>query len=159
YLPTNIVQTNLTLIAPRTLELLKRFTHVSFSLDLFGGLRITSSGKDIQSTILKNLSLVVNSGIRCGAIVVLTKYNLPRIDEIFNFFNHARLSFRVLPFYRSANSQQIDEYALAHQEIVSAYSRLIDLWFSKGSGITIKPIDDYIAAVAAKRCLGQNELM
>lgn len=148
YLPPNVVQTNLTRLSSSTLALLRRFSHISISLDLFGGLRRDARDADSQQLVLENMSALANAGIGFGAITVLTSANLPYITKIFEFFNSAGIGFRVLPFYRSASKEQIEEYALSHEQIVSAFTALVDLWLMFSNGISIQPIDEYIRAAA-----------
>jgi uncharacterized protein len=142
--PMNVVQTNLTMLGSRQLDLLRMFDHVSISLDLFGGLRVNKSGNDSQDTVLRNMAELTREGIDFGAITVLSKHNVDCVDEIFNFFNKSNISFRALPYYRSASDNQTSAHALTSDEILRFYERLMDLWFSHGNGISVLPIEDCV---------------
>lgn len=146
YRPNNLIQTNLTIINENTIKLLKKFDYVSVSLDVAGGLRVSTHDRDIQSLVMNNLAILKNNDIAFGAISVLNAKNHKHIETIFNFFNNARISFRILPFYRSATQDQINEYALSDNQVLTAYEKLLDLWFTQNKGILIKPIDDIIKA-------------
>jgi uncharacterized protein len=145
-IPKNVVQTNLTLLDDTRLSLLKLFDHVSVSLDVAGGLRTNLAGRDSQAEVLKNLAIIEKHGIKFGAIAVLNQHNLNELDKVFTFFNQARIHFRVLPYYRQHNSAQAAEHSISACDLTKAYRRLVDLWFTEGSGIIIKPIDEFIQA-------------
>lgn len=142
----NVIQTNLVPLTNSRIALLKRFDHVSISIDVFGELRVDKRGKNIQSVVLDNMDALKNAEIKFGAIATLTKKNLDFVDSIFDFFNESGISFRLLPFYRSAAPSQQDLYAISQEEVATAMLRLVDLWFSKGNGIHILPVDEYLAA-------------
>lgn len=157
--PQNVIQTNLTILGPNELKLLKNFTQISISLDLFGGLRVAQNGRDVQSVILKNLAVLSNSGLSVGAISVLTQNNINKVENIFDFFNRTGISFRLLPFYRSANSQQVDEYSISYKELRDAYLLVLDKWFTHGNGISVKPIDDCVKAAISDLWGGDQSKM
>lgn len=144
YTPKNVIQTNLTILDQARIRLLKRFDHVSISLDVAGGLRQSQGGKDIQPVILRNMAQLDNEGIAFGAIAVLTRCNADAIDHIFDFFNTARVSFRLLPFYRSASGEQSSAFSLSIEEVAELMTRVVDLWFTRNAGIEVSPVDDYL---------------
>ena len=142
--PLNVIQTNLTAVSAKTIELLKRFDHVSISLDVIGGDRVTTAGKDSQQRVLRNMATVREEGISFGAISVLTRKNYCGVDQIFDFFNETGISFRLLPYYRSSSASQRDQFSLTPDQVAGAVRRLIDRWFTSNRGITVAPVDQYV---------------
>jgi uncharacterized protein len=143
---TNSVQTNLVALSDDILELLREFfTHVGVSVDLFGGQRVNVAGHQVQEQVLRNMQKLVDEGVRFGCITVLSRSTLPHIDAIFEFFEALGISFRLLPIYRTGYPGQQDEHALSNEEIVSAFKRMVDLWFAADSTILVRPVHDYIA--------------
>jgi uncharacterized protein len=142
----NIVQTNLARLDDAILAKINLFSHVSVSLDPLSSLRRFSNGRESNDAVLSNMQKLTDLGTTFGVVSVLTRENLDCIDLLFEFFNHASLDFRLLPFYRSHDDKQVDRFAIEPSEVAVAMCRLIDLWFESGSGIRVHPIMDYIEA-------------
>ena len=51
---------------------------------------------------------------------------------------------RFLPFYRSANDQQIESHSLSSNEIVAALKLIFDKWLASPRSTLVDPVDDYI---------------
>jgi uncharacterized protein len=123
----NIVQTNLTVLNPERIHLLKEgFDSVGVSLDLFGGLRQNQSGRDSQPVVLKNLDILKQENIPYGCITVLTKLNLPHIEKIYKFYEKMNIPFRILPLFKGAFDGQHDAFEITAQEVLNAFSTLVD---------------------------------
>jgi sulfatase maturation enzyme AslB (radical SAM superfamily) len=59
----NSLQTNLTRLDARTIEMLERLKiGLGVSLDVFGGERVMVSGRDSQDRVLRNLQVLLDSG-------------------------------------------------------------------------------------------------
>jgi uncharacterized protein len=148
----NSVQTNLTVLTDRHIEYLqqRRFFHrIGVSTDIFGDQRVDIRGRDTTPTVLANMRRLIDSEIPFGAIVVLARNTLPRVREIFRFFDNISNHVRFLPFFLSANdasvaAQQISNHGLTGSEITNAFETLIDEWFVSRSGIAWSPLDEYL---------------
>jgi len=96
------------------------------------------------------MQLLRDNGVRFGCISVLHKGNSKEIEGAFDFFNEARINFRLLPFYRTSSASQLSRNGNTEKEVVSAMKNLFDLWLSKNKGISIQPLDLYMEIAIAK---------
>ena len=77
----NSVQTNLTVLDDERIRLLRDgFHQVGVSMDLYGGLRVNTQGRDLQDRILSNMDRLRDAGVWFGRITVLHRGNVDRID-------------------------------------------------------------------------------
>ena len=149
---TNVVQTNLTVLRDDVIRLLKEgFDGVGVSVDLFGGLRVNAAGKDSVKKVLLNMDRLRQADIDFGCITVLTKQNLPFLAAIFDFFQRARISFRLLPVHRGATDSQNSGIALTQEEVLAALEQLFDLWLESSSPIIVEPLFTYVENFLAAR--------
>jgi uncharacterized protein len=140
----NFVQTNLYSLNKELLVLLKYgFDEIGVSLDLYGGLRRTLSGRDSQSKVLANMDRLKEADIPFGCITVLSKRNIDRASQIFRFFERAGISFRVLPIFRGADDQQNEPYALSPEEVLACFRDLFELWIQSPQPIVLEPLFTY----------------
>jgi uncharacterized protein len=139
------VQTNLTVLDDARMELLRSgFDSVGVSVDLFGGLRVNQAGRDSQDRVLANLERLRSAGVPHGCITVLAAANVRRVDEIFAHYARTGTSFRVLPLFDGAFADQHEAYDIGTDEIVTALTRLFDLWLADPARITIEPLTEYL---------------
>jgi uncharacterized protein len=140
----NSVQTNLTVLDERRIELLQRGFHsFGVSVDLVGGLRVNIAGRDQQKRVLQNMETLRRRGLNFGGITVLSKRNLPHIEQIFRFYERAGMGFRILPLFPGAFNDQHAGYDITTDEIVSACTTLLDLWFQSATPPDILPLSGY----------------
>ena len=103
----NWVQTNLTLLDDKRIDLLKNgFDGMGISIDLFGDLRLNLAGKPSQPKVLENMARLQAAGVPHGCITVLTRRNLPHLEQIFRFYERLDSSFRILPLFHGAYEEQ-----------------------------------------------------
>lgn len=145
----NVVQTNLMLLGEQRIELLRNeFDAVGVSIDIFGGLRVNIAGVDSQAHVLQNMDRLRMLNIPFGAIVVLTKANMHRIREIYQFFATAGIPFRVLPLFKTAFDGQHSDYDITSVEILHAFRSMVDLWLEDDeASAEVEPIKNQIHIV------------
>lgn len=141
---TNVVQTNLTVLNPERIRLLRRFDGVGVSLDLFRGLRVNSKGIDSQDRVLANIDRLQAEKISIGCITVLTKLNLPYLKEIYTFYKTLNLPFRLLPLFKGAFDGQHQGFEITASDTLEAFSTLVDFWLEDEQLVNIMPITNYI---------------
>jgi uncharacterized protein len=147
---TNVVQTNLLVLNERLIKLLfEGFDGVGVSIDLFGGLRVRSSGVDSQETVLKNMDQLRRSGIDFGCITVLTKQNIDHSSRIFRFFEKAGISFRLLPVFRGATDTQNEAYQLSDKDVLGSLKEFFELWVNCTRPIIVEPLFTYTEHILA----------
>ncbi|MBZ8179661.1 radical SAM protein [Oscillatoria salina] len=145
----NSIQTNLTLLDNKRIDLLKNgFDQIGVSLDLFGSLRVDRAGNNSQPKVLKNIDRLRAENIHFGCITVLTKRNLAYIREIYQFYKQMNLSFRVLPLFQGAFAEQHEGFEITPQETLNAYCQLVDLWLEDEGYISIMPLLEYFRQIS-----------
>lgn len=145
---TNAVQTNLTVLNPERIRLLRDgFDEVGISIDLFGGLRVNRSGVDSQANVLANMDRLRDENIPFGCITVLTKLNLPYLREIYKFYRTMNLSFRILPLFKGAFDGQHKGFEITALDTLEAYRTLVDLWLEDEQIVMVLPIVEYIEQI------------
>jgi len=149
----NLVQTNLTVLTDRHLEFLqqKRFFSewIGVSFDVYGDQRVDVLGRLRTETVLANIQRLRDAGVAFGAITVLARNTLPHIAAIYRFFDSLGISFRILPFYKSAFESQVQAHALDYAEIVDALTAVFDAWLASPTATRVFPVDDYLAYALA----------
>jgi uncharacterized protein len=142
----NVVQTNLTVLTGRHIEFLKSgfFEDIGVSFDVYGGQRVDTKGQLRTDVILANLQKLIDHQISFGAIAVLARYTLPKIKEIYRFFDGLHVTHRMNAYYRSADNEQAAQHGLNYDELVSAYKAVFHEWLASESATTVEPIDDYV---------------
>lgn len=155
----NLLQTNLTVLTDRHIEFLQAqrfFTQpIGVSFDVYGDQRVDTRGRLKTETVLANLQRLRDTNIRFGAIVVLARNTLPRIQEIYRFYDSLGIPMRLLPFYKIANDSQIDAHALHFDEVTGAFKRIFDEWLSSENATSVAPLSDYLKYALAAIAGGQ----
>ena len=145
---TNGVQTNLTLLDRERLRLLQEgFDSVGVSIDLFGGLRVYQTGIESQDRVLENMDRLKQAGIKFGCITVLTKKNIDRVSDIYNFYSSLGLCARLLPLFKGAFDNQHIGFEIDGYDTLEAYKQLVDLWLNDEKFVFITPIWEAIQQV------------
>lgn len=124
-------QTNATLLKPNTYELIKKYFngYVGVSLDLFSGYRVFPSGKNSTEIAIKNIDDALASGIRCGAINLLTKDNINHIDEIYDFYKARNMNVRLARVFPICESDTLTSpMYVSDEEYSKAMIRYFDRW-------------------------------
>ena len=148
----NSLQTNLTRLDDGTVELLDRLRiGLGVSLDVFGGQRVSYSGRDSQDRVLANLQKLLESGVASrlgiGIISVLHRRNVDQVVSVYEFCAALGLSYRVLPVFSLAEPPiRMVDLTLEHGEVVTAFQRLGEHWLSEGLAIDVFPLCNYLDA-------------
>jgi uncharacterized protein len=144
----NLLQTNLTVLTERHIEFLKAkrfFNHaVGVSFDVYGDQRVDTRGRLKTQTVLANLQRLRDAGVKFGAIAVLARNTLPKIREIYRFYDSLRIPLRILPFYKSATDSQVEQHSLTFDEISGALKQVFDDWLLSEDATNVTPVADYL---------------
>ncbi|MGX1348232.1 uncharacterized protein AB7M49_001808 [Bradyrhizobium elkanii] len=148
----NAVQTNLTVLTERHIDYLEQrrfFSRIGVSTDVFGDQRVDIRGRDTTHLVHANMQRLIDRNIPFGAIVVLAQNTLPRVREIFRYFDQLNNHVRFLPFFLTAEdeivaSQQIQNHGLTGSEVANAFKELFDEWLSSTNGIAWSPLEEYL---------------
>ena len=124
-------QTNATLLKPDTYGLIKKYFDgfVGVSIDLFSKYRTFPSGKDSTQIAINNIDNALASGIRCGAINLITKDNLSRIDDIYDFYKKRKMNVRLSRVFPINHSDTLSSpMYVSDEEYAEAMIRFFDRW-------------------------------
>ena len=124
-------QTNATLLTPKTYDLVKHYFDgfVGVSIDLFSSYRKFPSGKDSQEIAIHNIDAALSEGIRCGAINLLTKDNVERIDDIYDFYKVRGMNVRLARVFPISDTEDTaSSMYLTDEEYANAMIRFFDRW-------------------------------
>jgi uncharacterized protein len=143
----NSVQTNLTILTDRHIACLKEgriFRGVGVSFDVLGDLRVDTKGKVRTETVLENMQKLIDAEIKFGAIAVLARGTVLQARNIYGFYDGLGIESRFLPYYMSANGEQVSDHALGYDEITHALKAVFDSWMASNRATPVDPIGEYI---------------
>ena len=144
---SNTVQTNLTVLTEDMLSFLqeaKFFSGLGVSFDPYGSQRVDTRGRSRAETVTKNMQTLIDRRIPFGAITVVARDTLHSVIETFKFFDALNMSHRFLPYYRSANPEQMQAHSLTYDEILLSYICLVDSWLVSTNAPGCYPIVEYM---------------
>lgn len=125
------IQTNGVLLTESFYPLLEKYFNksVGISLDLFSNQRVFRDGSASSDIVISNIDHALSAGVRIGIINLLTKQNVHRIDDIYNFYKERRLDVRLARVFPiSKDFDDSDMMYLSDEEYSSAMIRYFDLW-------------------------------
>ena len=143
----NVVQSNLTVLTDRHVELLRSqrfFQGLGVSFDVYGDQRVDTKGQLRTDTVLKNIERLIEAEIPFGVITVLARNTLPHARAIYRFFDALGLRCRFLPFYLSAEDSQINVHALTFEEMVRTLNDIFDDWLASETATTVHPVQEHL---------------
>lgn len=130
------IQTNLSLIDERFIELFKRYNvSISFSLDgtqeIHDSQRVDKMGNPTFEKIISKYELCREHGINPGCIVVATRKHIGKIAELYEFLANKGISFKLNPIFCAGEAEtNNDEYGLTAREYAQMSIELFDLWYN-----------------------------
>lgn len=155
------IQTNLSLIDERFIELFKRYkVNISFSLDgtqeIHDSQRVDKSGNPTFKKILSKYELCKAHGINPRCIVVATKKHIGKIAELYEFMATQGISFKLNPVFSAGEAENNNnEYGLTPIEYAEMSIELFDLWYNdKEKRINNQKFADIASAIVT----GQTSL-
>jgi len=124
-------QTNGTLLTPAYYPIIKNYFNgfVGVSLDLFSDFRVFKSGKASTDLVVRNIDDALAVGIRCGIINLITKHNLNRIEDIYDFYKNRSMNVRFARvFPKSAQYDMLNPMYVSDEEFANAMIEYLNLW-------------------------------
>ncbi len=124
-------QTNAILLLPKNYQLIKQYFcgFVGVSLDLYSKYRTFPSGKVSTDIAIRNIDNAIAAGIRCGAINLITKDNLDRIPDIYDFYKARNMNVRLARVFPIASDDGLDSpMYVSDEEYATAMIKFFDLW-------------------------------
>lgn len=124
-------QTNGVLLLPEYYPIIKKYFngYIGISLDLLSNFRVFKSGKISSDRVIKNIDDALASGIRCGAINLITKQNVNRIRDIYLFYKERKMNVRLARVFPiSAQDDMSNPMYVSDEEFANAMIEYFDLW-------------------------------
>jgi uncharacterized protein len=142
----NTLQTNLTMLSDRHVQFLKSgfFADVGVSFDVYGDQRVDKQGRDSTDTVLNNLQKLIDNKVRFGAIAVLAQNTVPKVKEIYRFFDSLQISHRFLAYYRSTGDAQGQKHGVDYDQLIQSYIDIFQEWLASERATPVDPIDEYV---------------
>ena len=125
--------TNATLLTPDTYDLIRTCFDgfIGVSVDLFSKYRTYANGKDSTEVAVRNIDKALSAGIKCGAINLITKDNLYRIDDIYDFYKERKMNVRLSRVFPINHEETFSSpMYVSDEEYAEAMIRFFDRWSS-----------------------------
>ncbi|MEZ5788771.1 MAG: radical SAM protein [Xanthobacteraceae bacterium] len=145
---SHVVQTNLTVMSPAWLAFLRDggfFEDIGISFDVIGDRRVDTKGQVRTDAVLANIQALIDARVPFAAIAVMSRFTLPKIEQVQRFFDELGVETRFLPFNQSVSTEQKDAHALSAQEITDAFALLFDGWIASDNATSIEPLREYLS--------------
>jgi uncharacterized protein len=143
----NLVQTNLTVLTDRHVEFLKEksfFHHIGISFDVFGDLRVDTSGRLRNDAVMANMQKLIKEDIEFGAITVLCRDTIGHARRIQKFWQTLGKGYRFLPFHLSTGPAQSSQHTLSGEELVATLRQCFLDWLASDQPTRIDPMCEYL---------------
>lgn len=124
-------QTNATLLLPHTFDTIKKYFdgYIGVSLDLYSRYRTFANGNISTDLVVKNIDKALESGIRCGSINLITRDNLHRIKDIYNFYKARNMNVRLARVFPIAENDDLSNpMHVSDEEFANALIEYFELW-------------------------------
>lgn len=124
-------QTNATLLSPNTYDLINNYFggFIGVSIDLFSKYRTFSNGKNSTEIATRKIDDALSAGIKCGAINLITKDNLDRIDDIYDFYKERKMNVRLSRVFPIDHAETFTSpMYISDEEYARAMIRFFDRW-------------------------------
>lgn len=146
----NNVQSNGTLLNEKIADyFLEHNFRIGFSLDgteeCHNKYRKYLDGRGSFNKTYSAIKLAKSKGIGSGAILVLSKQNLERLEEIYIFFQDEQINLKVSPLIKSGKAKENNSISLSSEEYGKAMIKLFDIWHNDSqSKIKVDPLDSIV---------------
>lgn len=145
------VQTNLVKLAPRTIELLKRYDFgVGVSYDVVPGVRLSLTGRETERAVLANMKALEKSGVQYGAILVLAAHTAPKVEAVYDVFAERGIPLRILPLLEGPATRPLARFEASNDVLLDALARAFSRWIEGGRPIRVSPFDAHLDTVIRK---------
>ncbi len=154
----NCVQTNLTLLSERSLEMIVEHSlHLGVSMDVISGVRVDRLGRETETQVRRNMERLRAKGIGFGAITVLAKHTCHVLCDIYDFWAKQSVNLRILPLFDGPPERDYAAFHVDETELIAALCRLFDHHISARYNIQLDPLDEWLVTVVRCR-LGISSL-
>lgn len=145
----NAIQTNGVLINERWIDFFAEHKFsVGISIDgpqhVHDRHRLTHQGKGSFDAVLRKIRMAKEAGLPVGACLVLSKFSMQHLDEIFDFFYDVGVPLEIIPMTRSGSAREtFDDLGLDAHEYGEAWTKLYDRWLGLAKDKYF-PVQDFV---------------
>jgi len=152
---TNCIQTNGTLL---TEDFAKFFKDNSFQLGLSldgpkslnDSARVDRSNNGTFDRVIKKMSILKTLKIPFGVLATISKYNVGKAEELYNFCKGHSLPLKLSPLYMSGNTREnIDLLSISPDEYAEFLIELTEIWMNDPSPVEIETLESILGNVLA----------
>lgn len=131
----NTMQSNLSLLDDSFIELYGRHgarLSVGISFDFFGDARVDKKNRSTNERVWANVKGLQEAGIETNFVTMLTKENVGRIDELYDFVRFEKVSIRFNQIFDAPRKRAFDRppVRLSNQVFSEALKRLTQRWIN-----------------------------
>ncbi|GAO45406.1 dynobactin maturation radical SAM/SPASM protein DynA [Flavihumibacter petaseus] len=131
----NIIQTNGTFIDEKWINFFK-IANFSISISIDGpasmhdAFRVDRRGRGSYEKVMSAIKMVKDAGLPFGVCVVISKANIDRVEELYDFLSQERLPFNVIPLNKSGSARDhFQDVGLDAEEYADAWIKMYDKWY------------------------------
>jgi uncharacterized protein len=146
----NSIQTNGTRVTNEIFEFCKENNFgMGFSLDgpkeLHDLTRPYKKGGSSFDKTLKAVKKAKELGLGGGIIVVLNKFNISKLNEIYEFANENQINLKLNPLINAGKAcSNMDDLGIGPIKYGEALVKLFDRWFEEDTSLRISPFNEYL---------------
>lgn len=159
----NGFQSNGSLLTDKIVEFCKK-DHFDIGLSLDGPRELNDltrqhmDGSGTFDRILEASRKARAAKIGGGVITILNKYNIEKIEEMYNFFKAEKINAKINPLIKSGNAaENYQELGITPTQYGKAMVKLFDLWFDDTeTSIELDPFDEIMGNLLTGKTWGCN---
>jgi len=139
------IQTNLTLMDKRFIQILKKFrVSVGTSFDVFGEQRKFKDGTPIDRVMIDKMLLMHKNNYPFYSIAVIHRHNYKKMPQIFDFYSKIFTDFHTLRVYPWSYKYS-NEVSISHRNYIKYLKKMADRYLNQNNPkITVSNIDAYV---------------
>lgn len=141
------VQTNGTLLDEKKAEILNKYdVKIGISLDgcdeQQNSNRIYKNGKNSFNKVMKNIYMLNEKKIKFGIIMTISKSNLDKEKEIYNFIKDNNIYCNIRPAFPTMQAIT-DDNIMSNDEYIKFFTKIFDLWYEdRSKKVELKQINE-----------------
>ena len=145
------IQTNLTLLDNEYCKIFQEHNvGISTSIDgpsyLHNRFRGRSHIDDNHFSVMKNIELARQYGLRLGAICIITPDKLSYVQDIYDFFKQHKINFKTnVPFLHGCALENHEQVYVDLDEYAKFLIALFDIWYPQKPEVMIENLLDLIS--------------
>lgn len=141
------IQTNGTLLTKKKMEILNKY-NVRIGISLDGSdeyqnqNRVYENGISSFKEVEKSIKMLKENNIRFGIIITISKYNINKEEDIYNFIKKNAIYCNIRPAFPT--KQGPNNFIIAADEYINFFKKMFDLWYYDNTRtVGLKQINEF----------------